>query len=225
MVSPKDQKRDELLELLWHLDESHALTMSALKEHDGSGDFEQSLKDIAISDYVRIEGDAIALTPKGKEMARDITRSHRLAERLMSDVLGAPDQDVEAAACEFEHVLAAGLVDSICTLLGHPRTCPHGNPIPEGKCCKEARETVQSAVISLPEMEVGTAAKVAFINAKDARLLKLMSMGITPGSEIKLHQKYPALVIELEQSQLALEDAIGEDIKVWRPARRGTKNP
>lgn len=214
-----DYKRDELLELLWHLDESHDLTLASLKEHDEEGLFESYLKDIAYQDLVRLEGESIALTPKGKRMACDITRSHRLAERLISDVLGSGDKELEVAACEFEHVLAPELVDSICTLLGHPRNCPHGKPIPEGKCCIEAKGTLESAVIPLSDLAIGAPAKVAFVNTRDdARLLKLMSMGITPGVEVKLLQKYPALVIELDQSQLAIENSIGDEIKVWRPA-------
>ena len=213
-----DYKRDELLELLWHLDESHELTLASLKEHDEEGLFESCLKDISYQHIVAIDGGNIRLTQKGKEIARDITRSHRLAERLVADVLGSGDRELEDAACEFEHVLVPHIVDSICTLLGHPRSCPHGKPIPEGKCCIEAKETLESAVIPLSELPTGVDAVVAFVNTRDdARLLKLMSMGITPGVVVKLHQKYPALVIELDQSQLAIENAIGDEIKVWRP--------
>ena len=63
-------------------------------------------------------------------------RAHRLAERLFTDVLSLRDEEaVESNACQFEHILSPELTDRICTFLGHPETCPHGSPIPRGKCC------------------------------------------------------------------------------------------
>ncbi len=71
-----------------------------------------------------------AFSPEGERRARQLVRSHRLAERLTQDVLG---QSAEPSACEFEHLLGTEVVDAICTLLGHPRECPHGYPIPTGE--------------------------------------------------------------------------------------------
>jgi DtxR family Mn-dependent transcriptional regulator len=87
---------------------------------------------------VTVHGAEIAFTPKGEERARSVIRRHRLAERLFMDVLALRDEgSIEKNACTFEHILSAEVTDRICAFLGHPRTCPHGSPIPPGECCGE----------------------------------------------------------------------------------------
>ena len=78
----------------------------------------------------------VELTPRGRERAGGIIRRHRLAERLFTDSLAMDSEsEIEQQACKFEHILSPEATDKICTFLGHPRTCPHGTPIPPGPCC------------------------------------------------------------------------------------------
>jgi len=78
----------------------------------------------------------VQLTSKGRQKAADIIRRHRLAERLFTDSLALDSEtEIEQQACKFEHILSQGATEKICTFLGHPRTCPHGAPIPPGPCC------------------------------------------------------------------------------------------
>jgi putative ABC transport system ATP-binding protein len=80
----------------------------------------------------------VELTPRGRQRAADIIRRHRLAERLFTDSLALESEtEIEQQACKFEHILSPGVTDKICTFLGHPKTCPHGAPIPRGQCCGE----------------------------------------------------------------------------------------
>jgi len=218
MEHKKDHRKDELLEILWHLDESHDLTLSSLREHDAERGFEKDLNEFSSSGILEFDGENIIMTQMGLDLARGIIRRHRLAERLVADVLGKKPDETEQAACEFEHILAPELVESICVLLGHPRSCPHGSPIPEGECCKEIRKSVESLVISLDGMKTGEVAKVASINTTDEKTMgKLLSLGLVPGASIKLLQKFPALVLEVNQTQIAIENSIGEGINIWRP--------
>ncbi|HZQ67757.1 MAG TPA: ATP-binding cassette domain-containing protein [Terriglobales bacterium] len=79
----------------------------------------------------------VQLTTKGRQKAADIIRRHRLAERLFTDSLALDSEtEIEQQACKFEHILSQGATEKICTFLGHPRTCPHGAPIPPGPCCE-----------------------------------------------------------------------------------------
>jgi ABC-type glutathione transport system ATPase component len=79
----------------------------------------------------------LELTSKGRQRAADIIRRHRLAERLFTDSLAMDSEtEIEQQACKFEHILSPEATDKICTFLGHPKTCPHGAPIPPGRCCK-----------------------------------------------------------------------------------------
>jgi putative ABC transport system ATP-binding protein len=94
----------------------------------------EALKPVAAS-----SGDGtliVELTPRGRERAGSIIRRHRLAERLFTDSLAMDSEtEIEQQACKFEHILSPEATDKICTFLGHPRTCPHGAPIPPGPCC------------------------------------------------------------------------------------------
>ena len=77
----------------------------------------------------------IELTDRGKGRARDVVRRHRLAERLFKDTFRIDDHEAHSQACKFEHIISPELDERICSFLGHPSTCPHGNPIPPGNCC------------------------------------------------------------------------------------------
>ena len=87
----------------------------------------------------------VALTPRGRSRAGSIIRRHRLAERLFTDSLAMDSEsEIEQQACKFEHILSPGATDKICTFLGHPKTCPHGAPIPPGPCCSGVRLEVST---------------------------------------------------------------------------------
>jgi len=218
MKDSRAHRRDELLEMLWHLGEHHTLSLSMLREHDPEREYEKSLHEFSSNGTLRFDGENIDFTDKGRAEAEGIMRRHRLAECLMSNVLGKKPAETEEAACEFEHILSRELVDSICTLLGHPPKCPHGDIIPQGKCCIEAKSTVKSAVIPITKMKVGSTARIAFFNTQnDNRSHKLLNLGLNPGAEIKLHQTKPVLVVEVDNRQIALEHSIGEEINVWKP--------
>ena len=164
---------------------------------------------------------SLRFTPKGEEEARQVIRRHRLAERLLHDILNMKVEETEANACEFEHVLADQVTESICTLLGHPRECPHGSPIPEGKCCREARQVVESLVVPLTQLNPGEEGRVAYLSStSQSRLHKLMAFGISPGMIVRVHQHYPTVVMECEHTQLAMEADIARDIQVWRLERK-----
>jgi len=87
----------------------------------------------------------VELTPRGRRRAADIIRRHRLAERLFTDSLALDSEtEIERQACKFEHILSPEATDKICAFLGHPRTCPHGAPIPPGPCCGRTEDTRSS---------------------------------------------------------------------------------
>jgi putative ABC transport system ATP-binding protein len=83
----------------------------------------------------------VELTDRGRKKAADIIRRHRLAERLFTDSLALDSEtEIEQQACKFEHILSPEATEKICTFLGHPRTCPHGAPIPRGACCERHQD-------------------------------------------------------------------------------------
>jgi putative ABC transport system ATP-binding protein len=89
----------------------------------------------------------IVFTEKGRKRAEDVIRRHRLAERLFVQTFRVQNEkEVAEQACKFEHILSPEVTDSICSFLGHPRTCPHGSPIPAGPCCVIAKSVAHAQV-------------------------------------------------------------------------------
>ncbi|SIR86549.1 metal-dependent transcriptional regulator [Williamsia sterculiae] len=80
---------------------------------------------------VRVAGDRhLELTDKGRTLAISVMRKHRLAERLLVDVIGMPWEDVHAEACRWEHVMSDDVERRLFEVLDRPTTSPYGNPIP-----------------------------------------------------------------------------------------------
>ncbi|MBF0319563.1 MAG: FeoA domain-containing protein [Nitrospirae bacterium] len=209
---------DEYLEALWYMKEDGKTLMAELKAQIGDSFSIDIVNGCLADSMVGISGDgkAIELTINGEQRARRIIRAHRLAERLLFDVMGMT-KNIEEGACEFEHMVNPALVDSICTMLGHPKESPQGLPIPPGECCENSTTTIESSVIHLTELEIGQTARVAYVNCrKDHELHRLNGLQIRPGVNIKLHQTYPSFVIECEGSNIALDEEIAHNICVWK---------
>lgn len=80
---------------------------------------------------LRVEGDRhLTMTDEGRRLATHVMRKHRLAERLLVDVIGLPWEDVHVEACRWEHVISEAVEERLVRLLNAPSACPHGNPIP-----------------------------------------------------------------------------------------------
>ena len=157
----------------------------------------------------------IILTPEGETLGRDVTRRHRLAERLLSDVLAIAHHAIDPNACQLEHILSAEVTESICKLLGHPQQCPHGTPIPPGACCHQSSQTIEPIICSLDKLQAGAKAKVAYLSLSNhPDLHKLLSLGLIPGTLFNLHQTFPTYVLEIGETTLALEKEIAEKIFV-----------
>lgn len=80
---------------------------------------------------LHVAGDRhLELTAKGRALAIAVMRKHRLAERLLVDVIGLPWEEVHAEACRWEHVMSEDVERRLVQVLNHPTTSPFGNPIP-----------------------------------------------------------------------------------------------
>lgn len=198
---------DEALQTIWELREHGKVTLSAVVADVGNEAWVVGMQEDGL---ISIEGDKISLTEEGEKHARDITRRHRLAERLFRDVLDI--KDFEEDACRIEHAISHEVEAAICTFLGHPPTCPHGKPIPRGDCCRLYARKVRPLVLSLRDLEVGARSKVMFINAP--AMDRLSSIGLVPGAVVKLQQKRPSYVLEIDETTLAIDEDIASGIYV-----------
>ncbi len=130
----------------------------------------------------------VKLTGKGQKIALDVIRGHRLSERLLTDILKFEWSKAHEAACKLEHIFTdKELSKSLEKVLGHPKTCPHGNPIPSesGKLPEE-----QSKVLtSLNTGEKGIITKVT--DERTEMLQYLATLKLVPGASLKIEEKAP----------------------------------
>ncbi|GII93320.1 metal-dependent transcriptional regulator [Sinosporangium siamense] len=144
---------------------------------------------------VRVEGDRhLSMTELGRTLATRVMRKHRLAELLLTQVIGLPWEEVHVEACRWEHVMSESVEARLVVLLDNPVTCPHGNPIPglEELGVKGASEAESAPIVTMFDVAgpKDTAVIVRRISEQvqsdPAVMLKLKQVGIQPGREVTL---------------------------------------
>lgn len=205
------EKAEEILEALWiqkEEEDKKPLDLGIVRD-------DPAQKELCSLGYIKVEAGHIILLEKGKKEAEAAIRRHRLAERLMADVLDIKQKLIDEVSCRFEHLLHKGVEENVCILLGHPKICPHGKPIPPGNCCRAFKKNVGPLVLALSEMESGQKGRIAYINTKEReKLNKLLAMGTLPGISISLIQKFPSYVFQVGQTQFAVDEEIAKQIFV-----------
>jgi len=213
------ENAEEILESLWVMTvegDNVGCLLTSLKVNADSAE----LLELVQLAYVEVRGDRVYLRKEGRPEAQMTVRRHRLAERLTMDILGIAGDEGNDQACEFEHLLRQGVDTKLCTLLNHPTTCPHGNPIPPGDCCIEARQQGQPGIVALTELKSGESGEIAYLAASDdKKMQKLMSMGVLPGSQVTLMQKFPSYIFKVGHSQFAVDDTLAREIHIRRPMK------
>ena len=216
-VEVEADRVDELLELFWILREKGVSDLDQLLKTTTDAEANFILRLMIKDGLFQVEGNRMVLGESGEEKAREIIRRHRLTERLLFEVFEMSEEEVEEEACKLEHILSPGVTESVCTFLGHPPTCIHGKPIPRGECCTKFKKEMKPLVIPLAELGLGEEGRIVFIAPKShQRLDRLSTLGIVPGSIIKMHQKNPSHVLQIGETFLALDKDIVNDIYVKR---------
>lgn len=130
--------------------------------------------------------EGISLTEKGMKLATGIVRRHRLAERLLMDVLKIPWHETHPEACRLEHAMSERVVDRLYEVLGKPATCPHGSPIPVDDVLPPIRG------VPLDTVAAGSTAVVERISEEANRSPHLMAYfeksGIRPGMTVTVRE-------------------------------------
>ena len=211
----ESERVDELLELIWTLREKGVSELDQLLGTTPDVEAKSIIRLMIKDGLFQVDGNRVVLKERGEEKAREIIRRHRLTERLLSEIFEMSEEEVEEEACKLEHILSPGVTESVCTFLGHPPTCIHGKPIPRGECCAKFKKEMKPLVIPLDELGLGEEGRIVFIAPKShQRLDRLSTLGIVPGSTVRMHQKNPSHVLQIGETTLALDREIVKDIYV-----------
>lgn len=129
----------------------------------------------------------VRLTEKGRRIALRTIRKHRLSERLLTDLLNVEWERVHEAACKLEHSISDEIAKKIEKALGHPKTCPHGNPIPT-----ECGGIIEKSSEPLSEFNIGDKGVIAKITDERRELLEyLSSLEVRPDKIVEIVDKAP----------------------------------
>ncbi len=125
----------------------------------------------------------IILTEEGEKMAHELLRIHRLTERLLTDIIGLPWNDVHDFACKLEHYISPEVADKIAEALGNPTTCPHGNPVDA---------TVDDGSIRLADAAEGRDLLVIKITDERRAFLQYVeTLELVPGAQVEVLGRTP----------------------------------
>ena len=208
------ENAEEILERMWVCTNEEGIDPVSL-ESLGVEENSPEIQELLEIENITLSGSNASLTEEGAANGRTVVRRHRLAERLLADVLNTKEKYIHSSACDFEHILYHGIDENVCILLGHPRTCPHGRPIPEGECCIKAKEELEHVVASLSALKNGQNGKIAYFNMREEeKMQKMLAMGVLPGIPVKLVQSYPSYVFDLNHTRYAVDREIADSIYV-----------
>ena len=187
----------------------------------------EMLKKLSQDGYVKYSPyHGSTLTEKGLHEAQKVTRKHRLLEKFLTDILHLGKDKVHTQACQMEHALSDEAEESLCRLLKHPDTCSDdGKTIPACNlpfsncedCIKLHDQGLEEVgkrnknLISIRELKDGKFGKISFIRGEHKVLQRLLDMGLTPGTRIKVVKVAP-LNGPVEVSVRGSKLALGQDI-------------
>ena len=150
-----------------------------------------------------VEGDRhLELSPKGRQLATRVMRKHRLAERLLTDVIGLDIELVHEEACRWEHVMSEQVERRLIEILEHPNESPYGNPIPGlDELGDNAADVFLEGVRPLHESATAEPARrivrrIAEELQKDAQVLSVLRrVGAMPGNDVLVSRGHDGVVI------------------------------
>jgi len=174
------------------------------------------LADLGLVSYKRYG--RISLTAEGKRRARSLIRRHRLAERLLVDVIGVPIDQVHNEACRLEHALSPGVESRLAQALGDPEACPHGNPI---------NASSRNRTIALIDAPIGHPVIIAQLEDESPEVIRyLAERKLTPQTQLTITGREPgggAVVMDVDGEQCTISRDLAATIRVTKVRKRKRK--
>lgn len=207
---------EEYLEAVHELEEEGVQVIQArLAERLGHSapSVSEMIRRLKTEGYLQVKDRSVVLTAKGRARAQSVVRKHRLAERLLTDVIGLAWHKAHIEAGRWEHVISDEVEERLVELLGNPTTCPHGNPIP-------GTQATRPAVVALSESEPGDRVRLERVTEQielDTDSLTYLSInGFVPGADARVRAKAPdgTLTLDLGDGTIALGPALADQLYV-----------
>jgi DtxR family transcriptional regulator, Mn-dependent transcriptional regulator len=173
----------------------------------------ETVKRLVDEGFVERSGRKLVLTPRGKRRAEGVVRKHRLAELLLTEVIGLPWAKAHMEAGRWEHVISDEVEERLIVLLGNPLTCPHGNPIP-------GAGSTRHDLTMLEDAETGQRLRLERISEvvelDDSALVYLDQHGFRPGAAAVVRDRAPdgTLVLEVDGRTVAIGPSLGSQLFV-----------
>jgi len=207
--------KEDYLETIFHLEsEKKVPTTQEIANHlkISSAAVSENIKKLAKEGLVKhTPYKGASLTAKGQAIAVDVVRRHRLSERFLVDKLGVKWEEVHGEAHKLEHGISKVIEDKLYKILGEPKTCPHGNPVPDlnGNIKEEASK-------QLVDFDKNDKLRIVKITDEEPKLLcYLATLGLMPKTLIKIEQKAPfngPIMVKVGNAVYALGRKIAEAI-------------
>lgn len=210
-MSERVMGQEEYLEQLYRLAPQGRVQLSALAralavKGPSVTEMCRSLADKGLATYEPRRG--VSLTASGRRAAERLLRRHRLAERMLTDMVGLPWELAHDEACKYEHVISDEVERLLVKAL--PDTCPHGNPISGPALGGES-------LASLPD---GAQGDVVRIEREESEMLRYLSqLGMVPGATVKVVSHAPLggpLLIMIDDACYAVGRDVAERVIVRR---------
>jgi DtxR family transcriptional regulator, Mn-dependent transcriptional regulator len=154
--------------------------------------------------FLEAEGRSLRLTSKGRKRAESVVRKHRLAERLLTDIIGLEWHKTHFEACRWEHVISDDVEARLVVLLGNPSTCPHGNPIPGAPALKR---NLRALADSEPGDHIRLERVTEQVETDTKSLTYLDNHGFIPGVDAEVRSKAAdgTLTLEIEDGTVSIQ--------------------
>ncbi len=211
------KNQEDYLETIFHLEsEGKTATTQEIARHlkISAASVSENLKKLAkdnLAKYSPYKG--VTLTAQGKNIAIDIVRRHRLSELFLVDKLGLKWEKVHEEAHKIEHGISKVVGNKLYQILGKPKTCPHGNPLPD-----EKGHIKEEPSAPLNTLQKNDKAKIIKITDEDPKLLcYLATLGLLPKIKIRIEEKAPfdgPIMVKVGEATYALGKKIAESIWV-----------
>jgi DtxR family Mn-dependent transcriptional regulator len=230
------KSREEYLEALYTLTkdgETASTTAISKRLKVAPASVTEMLGKLSNEGYVNYQPyQGATLTPKGFKIAEKMARKHRLLERFLHDMLGIGKSMVHDEACAMEHALSDETARALCQTLRYPDKCPDdGNPIPpcdlQFSSCEECRkwrggslekvDRRKENIVSISTLREREEGKISFIRGDNKVLKRLLDMGLTPGTKIRISRIAPLkgpVEIAVRGSKLALGEEVACNVFV-----------